>query len=132
VAVPCSMTCRPACRPWHAPRNWEGPDAVLEKVDEEVDELREALDVWQEDDDRPSPRAEEEIGDLLFALSSLARHLGISPEVALRRAAEKFERRFRAIEPRVTEADAGDPEVLDRLWEEQKSRERRGGREGAD
>lgn len=107
--------------------DWEGPAAVLEKVEEEIDEVREVIARQDADGDGAAQRVEEEIGDLLFALSSLARHLGLSPEVALRRAGEKFERRFRAIESRIGEEGASDPEAMDRLWEEQKERDRQRG-----
>ena len=57
--------------------DWERPDQVLKKVDEELIELREAID------DEATDRIGEELGDLLFALANLARHLGIEPEGAL-------------------------------------------------
>lgn len=70
---------------------FDWPDAAgpLAKVHEEIAEVQSA--------DSPSHR-EEEIGDLLFAVVNWARHLGVDPEVALRGANAKFERRFRAIE----------------------------------
>jgi ATP diphosphatase len=63
----------------------------MEKVDEEVAELREALA-------RSPARAAEEMGDLFFTLASLARQLDIEPESALRQANEKFSDRFAAME----------------------------------
>jgi len=64
---------------------------VLDKIDEEVRELRAAL--------RESPRrAEEEMGDLLFSIANLARKLHLEPESALRAANEKFTTRFDALE----------------------------------
>lgn len=71
--------------------DWEQTADVVDKIDEEVRELREAL--------RESPaRAAEELGDLLFSLANLARRLDIEPESALREANDKFTRRFDQLE----------------------------------
>ncbi len=78
--------------------DWPTPADVVVKIEEEVRELREAIDSG----DRK--HAAEEMGDLLFSISNLARKLGIEPESALREANEKFTRRFQAVE----EAFAGD------------------------
>ena len=77
--------------------DWERPDQVLKKVDEELIELREAID------DGASARIEEELGDLLFAVANLSRHLGIEPEGALAHASRKFLRRFALLEQRFLE-----------------------------
>ena len=66
----------------------------MAKIEEEVAELRETLD----DEPRNAARAEEEMGDLLFAIANLSRKLGIEPEAALRKANEKFTRRFNEVE----------------------------------
>jgi ATP diphosphatase len=71
--------------------DWPDATAVLGKVDEELQELREALN------EGPA-RAAEELGDLLFALASLARKLQLDAEAALSAANDKFTRRFDAIE----------------------------------
>jgi len=76
---------------------WQRPVDVMAKIQEEVDEVREVL--TQPDIDRE--KAEEEMGDLLFAISNLSRKLGIEPETALRKANAKFARRFTAMEARV-------------------------------
>lgn len=68
--------------------DWDTPEQVEAKVTEELDEVREAIAAQD-----PAAQ-EEEIGDLLFALSQWARHLKINPETALRKANLKFERRF--------------------------------------
>lgn len=73
--------------------DWPTTEAVFEKLDEELGELRQAVS-GQEGD----ARIAEEMGDLLFAVTNLARHLGIDSEAALRGANAKFERRFRHIE----------------------------------
>jgi uncharacterized protein YabN with tetrapyrrole methylase and pyrophosphatase domain len=65
---------------------------VLDKFEEEINEMREAMRSGQRDE------MEDELGDLLFVLTNLARQLDIDPARALRGANAKFERRFRAIE----------------------------------
>ena len=77
--------------------DWERATDVLEKIEEEVAELREAAT-------KPAPdpqHVEEEMGDLFFALANLARKMGVEPEAALRRANDKFQTRFTAVETRV-------------------------------
>jgi MazG family protein len=71
--------------------DWPAITDVLDKVDEEVRELRQAVGESQ-------ARAADEFGDLLFALANVARHLKIDPETALRHANDKFTRRFTAVE----------------------------------
>jgi MazG family protein len=78
--------------------DWAGPGDVLDKLDEEVREIRHEVDSGATGD---MSRAEDEVGDLLFAVANLARKLGIEPESALRRANEKFTSRFAAVERRV-------------------------------
>ena len=73
--------------------DWARADDVVEKIQEEVDELREVAD--------DPARAEEELGDLLFAIANLARKLNIEPETALRKANEKFTKRFNEMETRL-------------------------------
>jgi nucleoside triphosphate diphosphatase len=67
---------------------------------------------------------EEELGDLLFTVANLARHLEVDAEGALRRASLKFERRFRAMEARLAAAgrrpEEADPDELEQLWNEAK------------
>jgi MazG family protein len=82
--------------------DWDRARDVIEKIQEEVDELR-AVVV----DGRPvdATHAEEEMGDLLFAMANLSRRLGIEPETALRKANEKFTARFTTMERAI--ADSG-------------------------
>ncbi len=75
--------------------DWPEIEPVFAKIDEEIHEVRDALSA-----DCAAPRVDEEIGDLLFAVTNLARHLSVDPEGALRRATAKFERRFAAMEQR--------------------------------
>ncbi|MFA5909370.1 MAG: nucleoside triphosphate pyrophosphohydrolase [Vicinamibacterales bacterium] len=78
--------------------DWVKPDDVLDKIDEETRELREAVETLGP----KSPEAEEELGDLLFAVANLARKLGVEPEAALRVANDKFQKRFDDVERQVT------------------------------
>jgi ATP diphosphatase len=78
--------------------DWPDIDGVLDKLAEELEELRVALGTTQAGRGATSPEVVEEVGDLLFAVANLARHLGVDGETALRQANQKFERRFRAIE----------------------------------
>ncbi|MBF8300207.1 MAG: Nucleoside triphosphate pyrophosphohydrolase, partial [Acidobacteria bacterium] len=73
--------------------DWARPADVLDKIDEEAAEVRREVESGATGD---LSRAEEEMGDLLFAIANLSRKLGIEPEAALRRANEKFTRRFDA------------------------------------
>jgi MazG family protein len=106
--------------------DWPDAEAVIDKVREELSEVEAAIGAHGAGGAAVrSPEIESEIGDLLFATANLARHLGLSPEVALRRASEKFERRFRAIEPGIAAGEARDLEAMDELWEEVKRDEPR-------
>jgi tetrapyrrole methylase family protein/MazG family protein/ATP diphosphatase len=98
--------------------DWPDADGVLEKVDEELAELREAR---ASGDVRA---IEHEFGDVLFALANLGRHLGVDPETALRGANQRFDRRFRHVERRSGETGARDLETLDAYWREAKAAER--------
>jgi tetrapyrrole methylase family protein/MazG family protein/ATP diphosphatase len=72
--------------------DWARTADVVDKIEEEVAELRRAVEGEGQE------RAEEEMGDLLFSIANLARKLGIEPESALRKANEKFSARFDAVE----------------------------------
>jgi nucleoside triphosphate diphosphatase len=78
--------------------DWPDPEAVLEKLDEEVAELRAELDHADPE------RLTDEIGDLLFVLANLARKLNLDPETCLRHANQKFTRRFQAMEQQAEKA----------------------------
>jgi nucleoside triphosphate diphosphatase len=75
--------------------DWSRTSEVVDKIEEEVAELRRAVST------EGSARTEEEMGDLLFAIANLARKLGIEPESALRKANEKFTKRFNQLEERL-------------------------------
>ena len=76
--------------------DWTDAVGVLEKVHEEISELEEVSKF--ESDSSNHSKIEEEIGDVLFSLVNLARHLGVNPEIALRRTNSKFTKRFKEIE----------------------------------
>ena len=78
--------------------DWTNPADVVGKIEEEVAELRETL----AEDPGNKARAEEEMGDLLFAIANLSRKLGIEPEAALRKANDKFTERFNRMERRIS------------------------------
>ena len=77
--------------------DWPRTEDVLDKADEEMRELRDAVRTMGHN----SPEAEEEFGDVLFSLVNVARKLGIEPEAALRIANDKFQRRFDDVERQV-------------------------------
>jgi MazG family protein len=104
--------------------DWAGPGDVVEKIQEEVNELREAVKGGGAGAiDRV--HAEEEMGDLLFAIANLARKLNIEPETALRKANDKFTRRFGVLERSVTESGRAMKvmtlEELEREWQRSKT-----------
>lgn len=99
--------------------DWNDPRAVLAKIREEADEIEAELD-----DRNKAGLAAAEVGDLLFAVVNLARHLGADPEGILRDTNRKFERRFASIERALaargkTPKDATLAE-MDELWDEAK------------
>ncbi|MCP3922252.1 MAG: nucleoside triphosphate pyrophosphohydrolase [Desulfobacterales bacterium] len=75
--------------------DWDDMDGVLKKVDEELDELKEAIKI------KDKSEIEMEFGDLLFTLTNVARHAKIHPDTALRSSINKFENRFRYMEKSV-------------------------------
>lgn len=77
---------------------WATVGDLLEKIEEEIHELRQELAAQPPS---PASRREEEVGDLLFAVANLSRFLHFDPESCLRRANQKFERRFRAMEQEI-------------------------------
>ena len=104
--------------------DWPDVASVLEKLDEEVEELKQAVATEQ-----PSHQdIAGEVGDLLFVAVNVARLLGIDPESALKTSNRKFRRRFRYIEDRLREqgrkpADSDHIE-MDNLWDQAKAKEK--------
>lgn len=101
--------------------DWTRPEQIFAKLDEEVDEVKTAMETGSQAD------IAEEIGDLLFVVANLARRLSVDPEEALRAANAKFDRRFRAME--VLSSESGDVfadlslEEQEHLWQAVKRRE---------
>ena len=104
--------------------DWPEAAPVLDKIEEEIGELRAELAA----ETRPDG-VEQELGDLLFAVANLARKLEIDPEAALRGANSRFERRFRAIEARLgargLRPDQATLDQLEALWQEVKADEKK-------
>jgi len=102
--------------------DWSRPADVVEKIEEEVGELREVVAGNVATD---HARAEEEMGDLLFSIANLSRQLGIEPETALRKANDKFTKRFETMEQSVAQAGrtmgAMSLEELEQEWQQAKS-----------
>ncbi len=100
--------------------DWDSLGPVSEKVTEELEEvLEEALQVSPD-----QSRIDDEIGDLLFAVVNLARHLDCDPQNALSLANQKFERRFRALELKAQQLDKPLTQMsldeMDDLWKQVK------------
>ncbi len=103
--------------------DWGAVEPVLAKIEEEIAEIRHEMT-----NGAASERLADELGDVLFAVANLARHLKLDPEAALRGTNAKFERRFRQIEVWLAE-DGRTPEKatladMDALWERAKIEER--------
>ncbi|MDH4069748.1 MAG: nucleoside triphosphate pyrophosphohydrolase [Ignavibacteria bacterium] len=100
--------------------DWKNPEDVWEKVREELDECRRALE------NGPKEKREEEFGDLLFSLVNYSRFLRINAEGALRVAIKKFVSRFTIVEEEIRKAGKdirnATPEELDQLWNRSKAR----------
>lgn len=97
--------------------DWPDLSPVIAKIDEEREELYEALDAGE------AEAIKEELGDLLFSIVNLSRKLGIDAETALKEATRKFYRRFRYVEEQYTKTDIHEAslEELDSHWETAKN-----------
>lgn len=99
--------------------DWETTRQIFEKLDEEVSELKQAIDT------RDAGEVAEEIGDLLFVIVNLARKLDIEPETALKKTNRKFRSRFKFIEQNLKlqgkTPEGSSLEEMDSLWNEAKA-----------
>jgi len=102
--------------------DWPNVADVFTKIDEELSEIKSEIDNFGSPE-----RVQDEIGDLLFAVVNLARHLDADPEASLRHANAKFERRFRQVEARLGAAGRSaadvDLDALEALWQQVKTAE---------
>ena len=106
--------------------DWPDIPAVLDKVNEELTELVDEIDA-----DADEPRLKDEVGDLLLAVSNLARRLNVDAEAALRNSNDKFVRRFRRIERVLSERgkslDDASLDEMEAIWVSAKTAEKNGG-----
>ncbi len=102
--------------------DWENPNDVWKKVEEEISELKKSIE------SNDSNKIEEEIGDLLFAIVNYSRFLKVNPESALNKAVEKFTRRFQTIERELKSQGkdiySATLEEMDAIWEQIKKKEK--------
>ncbi len=114
--------------------DWQRIEDIFEKLEEEVGEMRAAIQSHAtSNSEGDHARVREEIGDLLFAATNIARHLGVEPEAALKLTNRKFRRRFGYIERKLRErGQAFDATTLDEMeafWQEAKEKEADGSRQ---
>jgi MazG family protein len=107
--------------------DWKSVDDIFDKLQEEIEELRDAIkDHSALKDEANHARVREEIGDLLFAATNIARHMQVEPEAALKLTNRKFRRRFEYIENALHERkrafDETSIDELEELWQEAKRR----------
>jgi MazG family protein len=107
--------------------DWRDVDEIFDKLQEEMDELREAIRLSREagaEAESAGRRVREEVGDLLFAATNIARHLDAEPEAALKLTNREFRRRFRHIErglkERGRELGSATLDEMEELWQEAK------------
>jgi len=106
--------------------DWQNLEDIFTKIQEELDELRGAIRVHVESkSEGDHARVREELGDLLFAVTNVARHLQVEPEAALKLTNRKFRKRFGYIEMRLKEEERSFEgttlEELESLWQEAKT-----------
>src|SRR5437764_15408367 len=105
--------------------DWQRLEDIFDKLHEEIDELKSAIQHHAESETEADyTRVREELGDLLFAVTNIARHLQVEPEAALKLTNRKFRRRFRHIErslrARGRDIGAATLEEMEELWQEAK------------
>ena len=108
--------------------DWKNIEDIFTKLEEEMGELRDAISIHaSSNSEADHTRVREEIGDLLFAATNIARHLQVEPEAALKLTNRKFRRRFGFIEERLRESkqtfDAVTLDEMELLWQEAKRAE---------
>jgi len=104
--------------------DWPGIEDVFLKLDEEIQELHHAIHQQQDQGSDGNLMIENELGDILFTVVNLARHLKVDPEMALRQTNRKFRERFRAMETSSkSPLSEQSPAELESLWTAAKSQE---------
>lgn len=102
--------------------DWPEPEQVLDKIEEEMGELREAMAQGDHS------HIEDELGDVMFAMVNLARHVNVKPELAVRSTNAKFERRFQYIESHLQlqgrSIESASLEEMETLWQQAKKLEK--------
>lgn len=102
--------------------DWPEPEQVLDKIEEEIGELREAMAQGDHS------HIEDELGDVMFAMVNLARHVNVKPELAVRSTNAKFERRFQYIESHLQlqgrSIESASLEEMETLWQQAKKLEK--------
>lgn len=102
--------------------DWPEPEQVLDKIEEEIGELREAMAQGYHS------HIEDELGDVMFAMVNLARHVNVKPELAVRSTNAKFERRFQYIESHLQlqgrSIESASLEEMETLWQQAKKLEK--------
>ena len=103
--------------------DWRERAPIMAKLEEEIGELNEAIDAGA-----PKAKLADELGDILFVVANLARHLGVDPEAALRGTNEKVVRRFAHVETTIKASGGKLGEVgleeMDAAWDDAKRHER--------
>jgi len=106
--------------------DWDSVNDVIEKLHEELNELKDA--VFSDTKSKNEQHIEEEIGDVIFSIINISRFLKIDPALALHRTNGKFIERFHYIERKMAESNLElkkeNFNIMDRLWEEKKSKDR--------
>jgi MazG family protein len=105
--------------------DWKNVNDIFDKLEEEIDELRDAIQTHAiSNGEAEHTRVREELGDLMFAVTNLARHLHVEPEAALKLTNRKFRRRFGYIETKLSERGQTLDQVsigeMEALWQEAK------------
>ena len=110
--------------------DWRDVDEIFDKLREETDELRAAIREHRaagSDSEAEHQRVREEVGDLLFAVTNIARHLDVEPESALKLTNRKFRRRFlhieRSLRERGRELGSATIDEMEELWQEAKGQD---------
>ena len=98
--------------------DWGEYRGVIEKIKEELNEFEAAVET------KNKKNIEEELGDLLFSIVNISRHLKISPEISLRKSTSKFKKRFNKVYSKVKEKKNPSLEEMDKIWDEVKKGEK--------